>query len=377
MLLAAAGSVAADLQIDRGHSAVTGRALATSLGLPAATRACVVIVDGLGLHNLRARSAQAPVLTDAKTLALRTGLPSTTATNMTLLGTGLESGQTGMLGYTVRNPGNGRLLNLISWAAGPDPLSWQQQPTIFERFAQQGLVSVSIGPWAFESSPLTQAALRGAEYESAESLPDRVNRTLQVLQEPDVTLTTMYWGEVDHTGHEFGWSGQRWAAELAALDAELGRLQAGAPAGTLLLVTADHGMVDIPLGASQTFGGPARFDVATDPRLAESVTLVAGEPRFVHVYTEPGAAADVARQWRLVLADRADVRTRDEAVRAGWFGPVESRYQPVIGDVVAAMRGDVCVLDSRTQTEGSLRLIGMHGSRSPAETTVPLVLLAH
>lgn len=376
VVLGAAGAVGADLVVDPAGHAVRSGAVAARLGLPPVRRACVVIVDGLGLHNLLAATEVAPVLTGAPHRALRSGFPSTTATNMAALGTGLPAGRTGMLGYTVRDPATGSLLNLISWRDGPEPESWQQQPTVFELMAEQDLLSVSVGPWEFATSALTRAALRGAEYDAAESLAERVTRTLQVLAEPEARLVTMYWGEVDKTGHHHGWRSQQWRDALAHLDAELGRLAAGAPRGTLLLVTADHGMVDIPQGQSREFGGPARTDVAERPVLADGVALVAGEPRICHVHAEPGAAGAVLGAWRAELGERADVRSRDEAIAAGWFGPVEDRFRPVVGDVVAAMRGDVAVVDSRTQTAASLELVGMHGSSTALERTVPLITLA-
>src|SRR5690606_35779098 len=137
--------------------------------------------------------------------ARRSAFPSTTATNMAALGTGLPGGRTGLLGYTVRDPATGRLLNLISWHGGPEPTTWQRHPTVFELMAERDELAVSVGSWEFDGSPLTRAALRGAEYESAESLADRVDRTLEVLAEPDVRLTTMYWGDVAKTGHPPAW----------------------------------------------------------------------------------------------------------------------------------------------------------------------------
>lgn len=372
VLLGAAGAVGSGVAVGDGRSA---EGAAERLGLAPAQRACVVLVDGMGLHNLRESAEVAPFLNGAPTQALRAALPSTTATSMAALGTGLGAGRTGMLGYTVRNPATGKLLNLISWQRGPDPTSWQRRPTIFELTAEEGMLSVSVGPWTFEASPLTRAALRGAEYESAESLPQRVDRCLDVLAEPDVRIATMYWGDLDKTGHHRGWRTQAWRDELAALDAELARLAAGMPAGTLLLITADHGMVDIPMGDSAVFGGPARLDVADRAALADGVELVAGEPRFCHVHTRAGAATAVLDAWRAELGERAEVLTREEAIAADWFGPVEDRFRPVIGDVVAAMRGDVAVVDSRTQPAASLELIGMHGSITDAETTVPLIQL--
>src|SRR5699024_1631925 len=75
------------------------------LGLPQAPKVCVVLVDGLGIHLLAARGGHAPFLRShlPDALTLTSGYPSTTAASLTMFGTGCYPGQTGMLGYTVRN----------------------------------------------------------------------------------------------------------------------------------------------------------------------------------------------------------------------------------------------------------------------------------
>ena len=103
------------------------------------------------------------------------------------------------------------------------------------------------------------------------------------------------------------------------------------PSGTLLYVTADHGMLDI----SQAH----RVDVDALADLRKGVALLGGEPRARHVYAEPGAADDVLAAWRDVLGERALVVSRDEAINGGWFGPVEPGVADRIGDVVAAAAG--------------------------------------
>ena len=90
------------------HLGVPGYADDT-LGLPDAQRYVVVLVDGLGWHavrrNLRDRALPASLLGDAA--AITCGVPSTTATSLASLGTGLVPGQHGLVGYTsgCRRPG--------------------------------------------------------------------------------------------------------------------------------------------------------------------------------------------------------------------------------------------------------------------------------
>ena len=71
--------------------------------------------------------------------------------------------------------------------------------------------------------------------------------------------------------------------------------------GVSLTITADHGMVDVPL--------EARPDIATDADLDAGVRHVSGEPRCVQLHVRPGARDDVVDTSRAgfdaYLTDRA------------------------------------------------------------------------
>ncbi|WP_315097479.1 alkaline phosphatase family protein [uncultured Cellulomonas sp.] len=341
----------------------------TLLGLPDASRVCVVLVDGLGHTNLAERAGHAPFLRGrlGGSTPLTSTFPSTTASAMGTFGVGLPPGRTGMLGYTVRDPESGTLGNLVSWTGLPPARTWQRETTVFERLAAAGTRVTSIGPARFAGSGLTEAALRGPVYRSAESLADRVDATVDALRQPGMAY--LYWGDVDKAGHHHGWGSLQWGDALAELDFELGRLARLLPRGTVLVVTADHGMVDVD--TSQ------RWDVGTHPVLGAGVALVAGEPRALHLHLEPGVAPeDVRDRWRDVLGSAAVVATRTETVGDGWFGEVSAHVLPVVGDVVVAMTGRATVVDSRTQTPASMDLVGVHGSLTPHEMLVPCVVVA-
>ena len=334
------------------------------LGLPRAERVCVVLVDGLGHANLAERAGHAPFLRAllGASTPLTTTYPSTTATAMGSFGTGLRPGQTGMLGYTVRDPATGRLGTMVSWTDLPDPAVWQPAPSVPERLIAAGVPVTSVGPTRFAGSGLTRAALRGPAYRGADTPDDRVNAVVDALRRPGVAY--LYWGEVDRTGHRFGWQSWQWGDALAAVDGSLGTLARRLPRGTVLVVTADHGMVD---------HDPAqRWDATTDPVLSRDVELVAGEPRALHVHLTGGADPDAARErWRERLGDAAVVVTREQALAEGWFGPVRAEMVPVVGDLVVALRGRATVVDSRTQTPEAIALVGVHGSLTPTEMMVP------
>jgi Type I phosphodiesterase / nucleotide pyrophosphatase len=341
---------------------------AVGLALPEAVSAVVVLVDGLGEQLLTARGGHAPFLRQLRAAGtaavLSTGFPSTTATSMGMLGTGLLPGAHGMVGLDVLDPARDVLFSELSWDVDVDPRAWQPNATVFELAAAAGIDVVRIGPAYFDGSGLTEAALRGGRFVAAGTLAARVDAALAFGRRPR-TLVYLYWGEVDKVGHVHGCGSWQWGEELAAVDAELRRLVAGLRSDTLVAITADHGMVDVPL--------TDRLDVAHTPELAAGVRHVGGEPRALHLYCVQGAAGDVLAAWRSVLDGRMEMLARDEAVRAGWFGPVAAHVLPRIGDVVASATSRFAVVDSRTARPEALRLLGLHGARTAAERLVPLL----
>lgn len=337
------------------------------LPVPECARAVVVLVDGLGDVLLRRRSGHAPFLrsllpTDRPLLS---GFPSTTATSMGTFGTGLPPGAHGMLGYTVLVPGADRLFNELSWEDGPDPYLWQPRPTLFAEAERAGIPVTRIGPGFFDGSGLTNAALRGGSFTAATSLADRVDASLAALRRAPRGLVYLYWGDVDKVGHVRGPDSWQWGAELEAVDGELRRLAASVPGDTAVVVTADHGMITSPLDR--------RIDLAEDAELAAGVRHAGGEPRALQLYCEPGAAADVIATWTARLGDRAWVVGRERAEEL--FGGVAPEMLDRVGDVVVAMRGDEAIVDSRTQRQELRSLIGVHGSLTEDELTIPFLVV--
>ncbi|NDR53636.1 nucleotide pyrophosphatase/phosphodiesterase family protein [Actinomyces sp. 565] len=355
----------------------------------------VVLVDGLGMQLLQERRGHAPTLrtwmADAASAPgggrARTCVPSTTAAALTTLGTGAMPGTTGMVGYSVLNPSLRRHLRagtipdaaqnlcLITWQdTALDPRRWQDVPTVFERSApgphagaRAAASAVTIGPARFAGSGLTEAALRGAVHLGADRMEDRPGLAARALRS-GVPLVYLYVGELDHVGHRHGWRSENWLMQLERLDGMLAELMRLVPAGTRVLLTADHGMVDTDAAH--------RIDLTDYPELARDVAAVAGEPRFSQLYvphSDPETAAAVADRWRAVLGERALwVGTR---VQAGTrIGPVGERAESVLGDVLVAMADNWVVVDPRVHSAGAIAMPGVHGSLTDAEMTVPLLL---
>lgn len=337
--------------------------------LPAVRRTVVVLVDGLGHDLLRQRSGHAPFLRHHLPGAHRVpcGFPTTTATSMGSFGTGLPPGAHGLVGMQVLDPQTDRLLNELSWEHGPDPRRWQPHETVFEAAEAAGVSVTMVGPHYFDGSGLTTAALRGGRFAAAATLEDRVDAAVSAVRSSSRALVYLYWGEVDKVGHVHGCQSWQWGDEVEAVDRALARLAERLPDDTSLVVTADHGMVDIPF--------TDRIDLVDEPALMNGIRHLGGEPRCLQLYTEPGSADAVAQGWAAELAGRASVASREQAVDEGWFGPVRPEVLGRIGDVVVSMRGSFAVVHSGLMRPEVVRLLGLHGSTSEAELAVPVVVV--
>src|SRR5258707_2152308 len=152
--------------------AVAGDASANPLGLPAARRACLLLVDGMGWEQLRAHQAAAPFLSELafNSRPMTCGFPSTTVTSLASVGTGLPPGEHGMLGMQVADPATGRLVNGLHWPQDVDPVAWQAKPTVFERAAAAGITVSHVAKGELAATGLSRAALRGAHARPAGSL---------------------------------------------------------------------------------------------------------------------------------------------------------------------------------------------------------------
>ena len=353
----------------------------------------MVLVDGLGWQMLHERAGHTPNLRRllADSNYLHTCAPSTTAAALTTLATGVYPGAHAMVGYAVRDPllrghlgaghvpGPGDVFDLITFKnSSHDPLTWQSVPTLIERAnakANAGcgpqLGAVSIGRSKFAGSGLSLAAWRGFKHIGVDALDQRPYQAYRAIKE-GAKLVYLYVGELDHAGHNHGWHSDKWLEALEALDAMVGQLFRRLPAGTRIVLTADHGMVDTDRHH--------RIDLAKEKELAKDVVAVAGESRFLQLYVADDVAVEnnerkelaqsVAKRWAEFLGDRAIWVGTDPSPL---MGPLSPGARAAVGDVLVALNDNWTVVDSRVQSFHATQLIGVHGSLTPVELEVPLI----
>jgi len=346
------------------------------LEIEAAERVCLLLVDGLGWDLLRANRDTAPFMNSLALEPLTAGFPATTVASISSIATGVPPGQHGLVGYTMALPGHSRAFNVLSWSLygiGPRtslleqfvPEQVQLEATMVERAVATGFRVTRIGPQVHDGSGLTRAVWRAGAFRPAETLEAVIAQALTALRLAP-SFVYAYHSKLDAAGHVYGVASQQWRDELGSVDRSVQAFAERLPPDSLLIITGDHGMVD--LAANQ------RLDIGDHPHLRAGLKLLAGEARARYAYVEPGAETDVLATWRAELGDRMWIWSREEAIATGAFGPVVTPAAGErIGDIVAAAHAPIGIVE-REVDPAQARLIGHHGSFTPAEQLVPLLV---
>jgi len=337
-----------------------------TLGIgPLEQRECLILIDGLGQDAVDRYGDEFEIFSQLKQVKnLSANFPSTTATSLSTLGTGVLPGVHGMLGYTVRVPrSDNRLLNALKWDERVDPVMWQKVPTLFERAVADGVSVTHVAAKRYEGSGFTQAALRGAKYVGANGIDEMVLAvSLALKAQPSFVYT--YLNTLDSAGHSDGVGSDKWLNALSQVSEFITKVKSSAPVGTRVWVTSDHGMVN----------STEQLILGQDNDLLKNVTLIGGEPRARHIYIKEGAESETISQWQEQLAGKAQVLSKESAITSGLFGEVVSEdSRERMGDLIAIAQNDLILIDpDRIREESSM--VGHHGGVTNTEVAIPLLL---
>ena len=341
------------------------------LGLPAAERYVVVLVDGLGWNLLRrsvARRAVPGVAARRRARPITSGVPSTTVTSLASLGTGLVPGQHGMVGYTSRVPSTGEILNALTWESDLVARAYQPKPTFFERAAAAGVAVSSVALQRFADTGLTEAALRGAEFLGYEDDDDVARRTALTVAGGDRGERSVVYGyerELDHHGHASGCASAEWRGSWSRWTSRCQPLRDALPDDVRLVITADHGMLDIPLDQ--------RLVAEDEPELhgrGDGAGRRAAVPPALRRPGPAGARGASAGRTGSASAPGCGPGTRRSTTAGSARSTIDLRER--YGHVLVAMRDDWAVMTRQLPRE--LTLVGMHGSLTADEMLVPLLV---
>jgi hypothetical protein len=287
--------------------------------------------------------------------------PSTTATALTSLTTGVEPGRHGLIGYRFAL---GRdVLQALRWSVDGTDATTRYPPDVVQpippKLKVDGASVGYVGKEAFKTSSFTRAHLRGCRYLGFDELEGMI--PLVVAEADRSRFTMAYHDAIDKTAHHHG-LGLEYEAAIAESEAALVALRAQLPDEVAIVVTADHGQVDV---------GPAAL--ALTPATLAKVDFMSGEGRFRWLHAFPGSARELADQVSEELGDSAWIFTKRQVHDHGLFGELTDDVSDRLGDVAVVPFTDHFVPDPREPLEA--RMKSRHGSLTDAEMLVPLVVL--
>lgn len=323
-----------------------------------ARQVVLLVFDGLGWEQLRVRRALTPTIATMEGGSVTTVAPSTTATALTSLTTGLPPGEHGIIGYRVAV--HGEVLNVLRWSTAAGDARQSIPPSKLQPTAPfLGERPPVVTRAEYRTSGFTGAHLDPARYWGYRTLATLVTEVDRLLRSSEPFVYAYYDG-LDKVAHEYG-LGEHYDAELRWIDHTIERVLAVLPRGAVLVVTADHGQVEV--------GGNV-VPLAAD--VLGQCSMQSGEGRFRWLHARPGRAGALLEAATRHHGRDAWVLGRDQMVAEGWFGPVVTEAATSrLGDVALVARRDVAFHDPLDT--GPYELIGRHGSVTAAEMLVPLL----
>jgi hypothetical protein len=359
-------------------------------GLPTPARHVVlVLLDAFGWRFFT-RHGDHPLLRRFEVVArLTTQFPATTTAHVTTMHSGAPVGEHGLYEWNVYDPTLDALVTPLLFAyagdgardtllrAGIEPTAvLPSMTTLYDRLTAAGVSCHVFEPAAFAPSTYDRVLAHGAQIHPMQDLPAGLADVAATLRAADgPAYAYVYWDDPDTTGHLHGPSSREFAAVTArcldAVDAGLRAL----PEGTVLLLAADHGQVDVD-PATTVYVNEAWPELpALLARGARNRVLApAGSARDLFLHCRPETVAEVADGLARRLGEHATVHRVPDLVAAGWFGPV--------GERLRARLPELCVLPAPGETvwwrerhRFDMRFRGHHGGLSEDEAQTQVAAL--
>lgn len=325
-----------------------------------ATQIVLLVLDGLGYSQFERYSAEMANLAGFSERQIASVAPTTTATALTSITTGATPSNHGILGYRMRM-GDNSVMNTLTWACQsdvtlrmPDPEDVQRSVP-FLNFRPKVVTKAQ-----YQNSGFTKAHLRRTDIVNYRFPSTMIDHVSELLHRGEGFIYAYYEG-IDTVAHEYG-LGECYKEELRAVDYLIGRLVASLPKGASLLISADHGQVEV-----------RRSPIVLDPRILDRTSFLSGEGRFRWIHAKEGEKGAVGSIAGDLYGDDAWVVTREQLVDEGYYGPVAHGGDKMsrLGDVALVAKSDVAFFDP--VDTGPYQLVCRHGSLTYDELQVPLL----
>lgn len=344
-------------------------------GLEDAETVILLLVDGMGEAQLAALAPDGWLARQPRS-TLQSVFPSTTTAAISTLLTGVPPAEHGLLSWHVWAPEAGCIATPLPlrehWRGEGEALPDEALATTLYR-QPSALAGGERRHYVLQPEYIADSHYSRHHGGEAGALPwhgyDALFAQLAALaRQPGRKFVYAYIPDLDSLMHHKGTRHPKAQQLLQRIDSHCAALAAQLPASCRLLITADHGQLDIP---------PEKLLFLNDyPELAAMlVRPLWGEPRVAFCAPRPECAETFPAAVEAALGHALWVLRAEDVLAAGWFGPAPLHPQLAAraGDYVLLLKDDWGLLQMVDDSERP-RLIGNHGGLSAAEMQVPLIV---
>lgn len=279
----------------------------------------VLLLDGMGSYILRKNLSEDSFLSTHKIADISAVFPSTTACAVPALQSGLAPIETGWLGWENYFKEINR--HVIMFRNEDFYTGEKLTINVKEKLPYDNFYS-DLGVHAFELGPSFYP-------DGCETFAELCNRYLAEIALHDKSVSYLYWGEPDTTMHEMGAYSVEAKEKLEDINLMLAQLSERLPDDTLLIVTADHGHIDVK---------PIYFTNFTDITNT-LVEIPSNEGRAAFFRVKLFHKMKFVKNFKKYFGEYFKLMNKDKFINEGYLGKAKRKSNPYvsafIGDYVA------------------------------------------
>ena len=357
----------------------------------------LLLVDGCGYHQWIKHHKTYEFFREVSQKGLispiTTVFPSTTAATLTTINTGLTPQEHALPEWTIYFQEIDRIINTLPFT----PLGEKGQDSLLEMGVNpeilydgdtiyQTLENESVKSFAFVKAPYahgcySQIVHKGSTITPFITYSDMLAKLRKLVKdEKGPAYFYAYLDNLDAMGHLYGPHTPEYSAELSALSYALktellDKIDRKAAEKTLLLVTSDHGQVDISPEATLYLNAFPKLTQAFKRTSQGKPILPTGSPRDVFLHIKPAQLHETSNFLSKKLKGKAKVTRTNEATKNGLFGigKPRKRFRERVGDLLILPYENHTVWYEHIKGK-KIYFRGHHGGLNEEEMFVPFAI---
>ncbi len=359
-------------------------------------RLILILLDAFGFQNFKNQQSQFRFLTNKAIVSPLTSVfPSTTAAALSTLHTGVLPKKHGLIEWHLYLPEVGQIITTLPFSfssscqdellkQGFSPKLLLNQKTIFQTLAQQkGVRSFTFVKRDYARSAYSKISQKGAKTIAYQGLTDLFVNLKNVFQHQAKKSSPAYFyayiDSLDSLGHQYGPQSEAYQEEVKRIawslkNIFLSNLSPKEKEKTLLIITADHGQIDIDPQKNFSLNHFLKLkkNLKTNP-MGEKI-LATGGPRDLFLHLEKEKIPATLFYLQKKLGNTAFVYSLKTAEKMGFFGPgkTSKRFRQRAGDILILPRGKITFWLEKEKRKKPPKL-GHHGGLSIEEMLIPLI----